>query len=172
MTLPLHQTSAPAASHEAINQVEALPSHFSRIWTVSPTSRAKPWVTEPRKLQMTVERMREMGKDEILGRQRKWWQLQTLWHLSNMHAIQEKGYGMKDRRLNFWTATAYFHHWSKDVIKAHKYKVMPSSAFITACLSHDNRVTLDIRAWLSTSRPCCTRHCWCSYSSWLLQYTQ
>lgn len=46
----------------ADNLYQVLPSHFSRICTVSPTSRAKPWVTEPRKLQITVEEDEEKVK--------------------------------------------------------------------------------------------------------------
>lgn len=146
-------TSPPAVSQEAIHQVEVLPSHFSRIWTVSPTSRAKPWVTEPRKLQITVEEK---------------WRGRNLWK----HIDKKKLFWSF---LNFRTATTYFHHWlilqyffrsskkkktttnnsiaisfSSIAHKPHEYwssGLIHSTVTVCMCLQRD----VSIRAWLNTS---------------------
>lgn len=51
------------------------PSHFSRMWTVSPRSRTRPWLTEPLKLQTTAERQRQevdAGSEEVLQGASHW----------------------------------------------------------------------------------------------------
>lgn len=54
-----------------------LPSHFSRMWTVSPSSRARPWTTDPRKLQVTGSRGEELDVLQPEGHAPHAW---CLWH--------------------------------------------------------------------------------------------
>lgn len=128
-----------------VSQMDVLPSHFSRIWTVSPTSRAKPWVTEPRKLQITEE------KDTKRKRNVNVWNC-----FLQKRATQQV---TRDRARTF-------QHSFKKINRNVIVRMRPKTSTVTAAWCQHQSSTEHCHT------PRCTRQCWRWYSSWLHQCRQ